>query len=80
MSDVLISMICSQLGIPNDVVSELKATKVDLFSAGFDEGYANLTLTVKQPKDTFPVYLRIPVEVLQRIPSVYKKAVQLANT
>ena len=78
--DVLIDMFAAQLGIPKAILAQLKAMKVEMLSAGFDNGFTSLTLIVKQPTDMdFPVYLRLPTDQLMRLPKIYAQAVKVAN-
>ena len=79
MSDLLIGMVATQLGIPAEVLAELKATNPRMMGARFGaDGQATLTVEVSNPRATFPVNITLPLEQLKRLGPVYKRARELA--
>lgn len=82
MNFVMVEMLASQLGIPPEVIAEVKASKLELVAADFDNigvGYATLTVRVVQPKNWFPVTITLPLDQLKRVKPLYDKAVKLAH-
>jgi hypothetical protein len=83
MNDMLIGMVASQLGIPSEVLAELKATKPKMLAAVFDHAsiipIATLTVEVRNPRGVYTVIISLPLSELRRIQPVYETAAKLAN-
>ena len=82
MTDLLISMIASQLKIPPSVIVELKTANPRLLAARFDHNAqpatATLKIEVQSAQGAHTLTMTLPVDLLRRVGPVYEKAVKLA--
>jgi hypothetical protein len=80
MNDTFLQMIASQMGIPPTMLNELKASKPKLIDAEFaGNGLVTLVVEITQPNGQFKLLITLPLEQLQRFPSIYKQAAELAK-